>query len=120
MDMLQKGLAWLNRQRETYLADEISYTRNCCGETLMIPATKGSTLFRSEDSYGVVIRVRSVDFIVSASALGFAPDRGDEIVCNNRIYEVLAPNKEPVWRWSGNSREMIRIHTKEIGVVNEQ
>ncbi|MBR4884713.1 MAG: hypothetical protein IKZ33_05300 [Lentisphaeria bacterium] len=119
MNLLQNGMKWLNQQRENYLSEEISYFRKCCRETLQIPATRGGTLFRSEDDYGVVIRVRSADFIVSADALGYAPERGDKIVCAGREYEVLAPNKEPVWRWCGSDRTMIRIHTKETGVVND-
>ena len=41
--------------------------------------------------------------------------KGDEIICKGKVYEVLAPNDEPVWRWSGLNEETMRIHTKEIG-----
>ena len=46
------------------------------------------------------------------------PERGDTIIFNNCRYEVLAPNGEPVWRWSGAYHSTRRIHTKEIGAVN--
>ena len=43
------------------------------------------------------------------------PERGDVILHAGLRYEVLAPNGEPVWRWSGTGRILRRIHTKEIG-----
>ena len=30
-------------------------------------------------------------------------------------YEVLAPNGEPVWRWSDPYRTALRVHTKHTG-----
>ena len=48
------------------------------------------------------------------------PQKGDEIIVDGRVFEVLAPNNEPVWRWSGNYQEAIRIHTKDMGEVVEE
>jgi hypothetical protein len=31
------------------------------------------------------------------------------------IYEVMAPGKEPAWRWSDVFRKVLRIHTKQVG-----
>jgi hypothetical protein len=31
-------------------------------------------------------------------------------------YEVLAPGKEPVWKWSDLYRSLLRIHAKQIQV----
>ena len=81
-------------------------------------ATVGRTLFRAEDEYGVTIRVESRDFLVSVDQMPREPLRGDRIVYAGRVYEVLAPNGEPVWRWSGPQHVTRRIHTKEIGGAN--
>jgi hypothetical protein len=48
------------------------------------------------------------------------PKRGDVIYFNNKRYEVLAPNDEPVWRFSGVNELALRIHTKEVGEVDNE
>ena len=55
------------------------------------------------------------DFLIAAEDLPDDPERGDVILHAGLRYEVLAPNGEPVWRWSGTGRILRRIHTKEIG-----
>jgi hypothetical protein len=48
------------------------------------------------------------------------PERGDVIretqATRTFVYEVMAPGKEPPWRWSDVYRKLLRIHTKQIGV----
>ena len=58
---------------------------------------------------------RPGDFLIAAEDLPDDPERGDVILHAGLRYEVLAPNGEPVWRWSGTGRILRRIHTKEIG-----
>ena len=92
-----------------------------------IPATLGRTLFRAENEYGVTIRTEMRDFLIAAEDLPDDPERGDLILHAGLRYEVLAPNGEPVWRWSGTpvwrwsgtGRILRRIHTKEIGGAYE-
>jgi predicted MarR family transcription regulator len=47
------------------------------------------------------------------------PERGDLIRetqgAKTFIYEVMAPGKEPPWRWSDVFRKVLRIHTKQVG-----
>ena len=120
MNMMRSGLAWLNRQRDAFCAETVEYI-HYEGEipfAVRLNATRGRTIFRAEDGYGIVTRVQSVDFIVSASDLVMMPEKGDEIVFDGLRYEVLAPNNEPVWRYSGNGEEMVRIHTKCVGKVD--
>ena len=93
MGLLENAAEWLESQRIRELSVPIVYLRRD-GETLNIPATLGRTLFRAENEYGVTIRTET-------------------------RYEVLAPNGEPVWRWSGTGRILRRIHTKEIGGAYE-
>ena len=114
MGLLEQGAKWLREQRKACLAVTVKYCPQT-GSPKNISATVGKTLFRAENQYGVTVRIESRDFIVSADDVDFIPERGDVIVYNGKCYEVLAPNGEPVWRWSGNGNWSRRIHTKEIG-----
>jgi len=117
MGLLEEAAAWLNSQREECLSVPIEYLSKG-GTPARMTATVGRTLFRSENEYGVTIRVESRDFLVSVDQMPREPQRGDRITYAGRIYEVLAPNGEPVWRWSGPQHVTRRIHTKEIGGAN--
>ena len=32
------------------------------------------------------------------------------------VYKVMAPGKEPAWRWSDVFRKVLRVHAKQVGV----
>lgn len=120
MNVLRTASQWLDRQRSQYLADRVIYHHFGADAVIAeVNAVRGRTLFRAEDDYGVTVRVQSRDFIISAEELTFIPAKGDEIICDGIRFEVLAPNNEPVWRWSGTDEIALRIHTKEIGRVKE-
>lgn len=85
-----------------------------------IPATLGRTLFKSNNEYGVSIISYGRDFIIELNAIPVEPQHGDTIHYNGKVYEVLAPNDEPVWRYSGVNETSIRIHTKEVGEVDNE
>ena len=85
-----------------------------------ISATLGRTSFRTNDSYGASIISHSKDFIIELKDMDIIPKRGDVIYLNNKRYEVLAPNDEPVWRFSGVNELALRIHTKEVGEVDNE
>lgn len=116
MGLIEEAANWLNQQREECLSVQITYQGK--GENpVPMTATVGRTLFRAENEYGVTIRTESRDFLVSVGQMPTEPQRGDRITYGGRLYEVLAPNGEPVWRWSGSPQVTRRIHTKEIGGV---
>ena len=117
MGLLEDAASWLNTRREECLSVPIQYQFRS-GGSAELTATVGRTLFRAEDQYGVTIRVESRDFLVSVNQMPREPQRGDRITYAGRIYEVLSPNGEPVWRWSGPQHVTRRIHTKEIGGTN--
>jgi hypothetical protein len=120
MNMMRQAEQWLKEQRRNYLAETVKYIRRD-GKVYSIPATRGRTMFRAENDYGVSVVIRSVDFIVAYEDMNFYPDKGDEIHVDGERYEVLAPNDEPVWRWSGMDNTSLRIHSKAIGeVLNEE
>ena len=119
MNMMRAAEEWLKSQHSQFLSETVLYRHFGEDGTVEteIQAVRGRTLFRAENEYGVTVRVTSADFIVSA--LEFEPLKGDEIICSGVRFELLAPNNEPVWRWSDNGRTLMRLHTKEIGVQND-
>lgn len=119
MNLLQTAAEFLASQRRSFIAEPVEYHR-FGGEVHNVLATPGKTLFRTDDVTGIVVRVYSFDFIILAEDLGFEPEKGDQIIYNDGVYEVLAPNNEPVWRWSGNSQDTYRIHTKFVGAVTAE
>lgn len=114
MGLLENAAEWLNQQRDECLSVPVIYQEKN-GSAVSVTAAIGRTLFRAENEYGVTIRTESRDFLISAEQLPAEPQRGDKIFHAGRLYEVLAPNGEPVWRWSGTQNIIRRIHTKEIG-----
>ena len=119
MNMLRLGEQWLKDQRKKYLSEMVE-DRRISGEIFSIPATCGRTMFKAENDYGMTVIVHSMDFIVAYEDMNFYPEKGDEIILNGKRYEVLAPNDEPVWRWSGIDNSSMRIHSKEIGEVKNE
>lgn len=119
MNMLAQANAWLNAQRQKHLTVPVRYQRRN-RQAIDVSAVLGRTLFRAENEYGVTIRLESRDFLIAAADLDLEPERGDQIIYAGDCYEVLAPNAEPCWRWSDSFRQTLRIHTKEIGAVDER
>lgn len=113
---MSKASAFLAVQRKQYLSESIIYSP-LSGGTHSLFATIGRTLFRAENEYGVTVRTESKDFIIEANDLGCEPQRGDSIIFDGKQYEVLAPNNEPCWRWSGSDNKTYRIHTKFMGDI---
>ena len=118
MDILGDGLAWLEQQRLQFLTRPVRYQRGA----LEIPvlATVGRTIFRLEMGTGAVERVESRDYLVAAAAIVAVgiPQRGDRLIedigGSRHTAEVLAPGREPHWRWSDPNRSVYRIHTKHL------
>jgi len=122
VDLLEQGSRWLDRQRRKSMAREVVYSRGSASVTLL--ATIGRTEFEQTDQYGVVHRIESRDYLVTAEDLVLdgqltTPKAGDQIRESDgavtRVYAVLAPGDEPPWRWSDPYRVTLRIHTKSIG-----
>ena len=85
------------------------------GETHEVRAVPGTAFFRALNEYGQWVRVQTRDFIIPDGQFTFFPERGDVIEFDGREFEVLAPNDEPVWRWSDPYHTAMRVHTKLIG-----
>lgn len=119
MNLLKNAAEFLASQRKAFASELVEYCQ-LGGDSFEVLASVGKTLFRVDDEMGMTIRVSSVDFMIMVDDLGFEPQKGDEIVYNERRYEALAPNNEAVWRWSGNNQDTYRIHTKFIGLLADK
>ncbi|MBE3098896.1 MAG: hypothetical protein IMZ44_17410, partial [Planctomycetes bacterium] len=106
-DLLEQASAWLDGMRQKHLAHAVAY---CRGEqSVEVQATLGRTVFEIADAYGVVEQSESRDFLILACDLVLGgtqtlPERGDRIRETQDgkafVYEVMAPGKEPHYRFS--------------------
>lgn len=119
-DLLGTGLAWLEMQRTRHLTKTVMYHRPPAAGGTPVNATVGKTTFEVVTAGGVLERVESRDYLIEAAALtDFGPpQRGDRIIevtgGTRHTAEVLAPGREPHWRWSDVNRTCYRIHTKHL------
>lgn len=130
-DLLEQAAGWLADVREANLSRTVEYCR--AGLTVQVAATAGRTTFELEDSTGVVHRLESRDFLVSADKLVLGgetvlPQAGDRVrepvgaqtggrmAGQVMVYEVLAPGGEDCWRFGDAYRRTLRIHTKLVAV----
>jgi hypothetical protein len=122
-DLLQTGSDWLADQLKTHASRPLVYRRGA--QQVAMQATVGRTLLKLDDGFGSVrMEWTDRDFLIHAADLvlgGSAtlPERGDVIRetqgTTTFVYEVMAPGKEPPWRWSDVFRKVLRIHTKQVG-----
>ncbi len=121
-DLLETASNWLEAKRTQHLSRTVTYQRGV--DTVDVLASIGRTTFELDDGYGVLQKFESRDFLILADDLVLngstvLPQRGDRIqetqAGTTYTYEVLAPGKEPVFRFSDAYRKTLRIHTKQIG-----
>ena len=123
-DLLRTGSDWLADQLKTHASRSVAYRRGT--EEVTLQATIGRTLLKLDDGYGGVrMEWTDRDFLIHAADLVLAgnptlPERGDRIRETQGgkvfVYEVMAPGKEPAWRWSDVFRKVLRVHAKQVGV----
>ncbi len=122
-DLLQTASDWLHDQQKQHASRLVTYERGAT--TVAVQATIGRTVFEIDDEFGVVHKLESRDFLIHAADLVLGgstvlPERGDRIRetvgTTTYIYEVMAPGKEPHFRYSDPYRKTLRIHTKQVGV----
>ena len=122
-DLLRAGSDWLAEMLKEHASRPVEYRRGT--EEVTLQATIGRTLLKLDDGYGGVrMEWTDRDFLIHAAYLVLGgsptlPERGDVIRetqgAKTFIYEVMAPGKEPPWRWSDVFRKVLRIHTKQVG-----
>ena len=127
MNLLQHGVAWLNRQRVAHLSQSVTYQRG--GEVVELAATLGATTVDVTDDTGATVRSPQTDFIVSADALVLGgvlvvPRIGDRIhvaadTGKTLVYEVLSLPDGRHYRPCDPGGRMLRIHAKQVDEVFE-
>jgi hypothetical protein len=123
-DLLQFGSDWLAAKLKEHASRPVVYRRGA--DEVTVQATIGRTLLKLDDGYGGVrMEWTDRDFLIHAADLVLGgntvlPERGDLIRETQGgktfVYEVMAPGKEPAWRWSDVFRKVLRIHAKQVGV----
>ncbi|MCK6485459.1 MAG: hypothetical protein L6R00_15130 [Phycisphaerae bacterium] len=120
-DVLERGSAWLEDQRNRHMTRMVTYQRG--GESAELAATIGRTEFEQADEFGVIHRIESRDYLVLTADLMLAgvqtlPKAGDRVRetdgAKTFVYEVMAPGSKPPFRYSDPYRRTLRIHTKHV------
>lgn len=121
MNLLERASNWLEDRRTEHATNSVTYQR--ANDTVVVSASIGRTIFDVDNGFGVVERTEARDFLVLTDdlVLGGArtlPERGDRVRetqgTTTFVYEVMAPGKEPHWRYSDPYRKTLRIHTKHV------
>lgn len=119
----EKATQWMIEQNQKRLGVNIVYRRGNSNVTLIKKAWKGRTPFRVSDREGSRLIWSECDFLIPTANLILngtlvTPETGDVIeeffpnVEGTQTFELMAPNDEPVWRYSDPQRMIYRIHTK--------
>jgi hypothetical protein len=120
-DLLQRSSEWLEAMRVRHVSRPVLFKRG--EDRVAVFATIGKTVFQIDEGTGIATQFESRDFLISAVELVIGgkivlPERGDRIEEMQEEktfeYEVLAPGKEPCFRYSDLYRNTLRIHTKQI------
>jgi len=121
MDVLETASNWLEDQRTEHASRTVTYERGA--DSVEVSASIGRTIFDVGNGFGLVERTESRDYLVLTDDLvlgggGTLPERGDRVRETQGtavfVYEVMAPGKEPHWRYSDPYRKTLRIHTKHV------
>ncbi len=108
--------------RSSHLSHPVIYSRG--SESVEVGASVGRTVFQTVSSAGLLEVTEARDFLIAAADLVLEgqrtlPQAGDRVSesCgpDTFIYMVLAPEGEPVWRYSDPYRQTLRVHTKQVG-----
>ena len=116
-DLLEQATEWLTRMQQQHASKPVNYHRE--QQSIEVRATIGKTVFRTEDEFGRVQHFESRDFLIPIEQLTVAPPaRGDRIretqADKTFVYEVMAPGKEPHFRFADAYRRTLRVHTKLV------
>jgi len=114
VDLLSTGAAWLAGVLKTHASQEVEYRRGAV--TFLVQATFAITQRELNDADGFTVATFVTDFLIAYADLGEDPVCGDIIVANGEKFELLELGDQGCWRWTDGHRNMVRIHTKDIGI----
>lgn len=116
-DLLARCDAWLGAQFSSQVSQSITYSRGALSVT--IAATPSNNNLQVVDANGFSTTMSVTDFSFAASALTFGngqvdPVKGDRIVWDGRLYEVLPVPGGECFDYYDPARAGIRVHAKVI------
>jgi len=124
IDMFASASTWFGATLKQHAARAVTITNRLVSPTLSItlPATAGVTQFDEVENDGVVVTMRSRDWLVAASDLvnlaaeRVLPARGWIVTdsLDGSRYEIYAPTGQRPWRYSDTSHQRIRIHSRDL------
>lgn len=123
MTMLRNGQSFLTRTLAEAAGVTVTYTRDSQGQSVSLTAWVGRTVFRQQPlpgQPGAQVIFGERDYLVPVASLilgGVAvlPARGDRITeAGVGTFEVLAPGNEPAWRYSDQTRTVLRVHVRRV------
>ena len=100
-----------------HVRDFLNYLRIEAGladNTITVDAVSGKTDIEVGDGEGFKVQSFVWDFLIGVNTLGFLPDVGDTIIVDGQIYEVMNLAGQGCWRYTSATRQVYRIHTREI------
>lgn len=97
---------------------DVTITRGA-SSTAISKAVPGRSQHDVTSNGQIVEQVQSRDYLVPVSAYKFGgvvtlPQRGDRIIEGSKTYAVLAMGSEAQWRYTDQTQQVLRIHTKEM------
>lgn len=117
MSVLSSAESWLASMRSSYLSKQVALIRGA-NTTSDVSAMHGSSLVDVQQSDGLIVKTKTVDFIIPVSQYVFdgiteEPANGDRIeLSDGRIFEAMDLGGEKCWRWHTRSATHYRIHCK--------
>ncbi|MEW4451295.1 hypothetical protein AB1L30_01290 [Bremerella sp. JC817] len=124
MGLFDNAIAWARDQIHAAAPTHIVYRTQVA--SLPLVATKGGSQFEAETADNYATEEKMIDFLVDPAKLidagtAFKPEAGHEIDELDgeggtvvAKYRIAATPGVPPWEPSGQSRAMIRIHTRQI------
>lgn len=124
MSLISRGMSMLTRVLGQAAGTSVTVSRS--GQTpLSLTAWVGRTVFaqQPEGFGGPAVVFGERDYLVPVSQHVFGgvqvpPQEGDQwaetiagVAC---LFEVFAPGGEPCWRFSDQTRQVYRVHTKRV------
>lgn len=125
MALFEDAMAELADAMQAEAAVTLVYHRGADSTTLVGKCWVGRTAFRIVDEKGSRVEYSDRDFFIPCAdllinAVAVEPLEGDYItqvfanVEGNQDFELMAPDREPVWRYSDPQRTIYRLHTKRV------
>jgi len=114
-DMLSDGVNWLLDTLESYASRTVIFRR--ASSSAEITVVLGRSEWEQQQSDGRTIRFVSRDYIFNGEEIpNFGiPQRGDEIVDSDGVYEILPSGGLQSVRYLDTRQIGLRMHTKKKG-----